>query len=317
MKKLILITLVLVSSLAQSRDLQDRYDFWPRIPFNIVGANLCEFESAYSQTRSEYIGEMVGHAEKLLLAGDTDPVKTLQAFNEMYQKNLKYARKGLGVTLENTFKSYLDQFYRSINPRQKRLEFKYVQPVDQVINAAISGGQAARISRSDAAKVDLLAYGTYSMSPNCNGQVVVTLTIINKDGYTKDYIAQGRAHQVMSNIATQVFDDYQRTKFPSKIKLPRKTLQLLGGLNGSIDTARFLREAQMSCESMDARLPTEYEYKMLNAYGTYSGGVSLGGRGVLWAMSGDYVFVPEYQRNPVRDVSSMGRTSSYKYICVR
>jgi len=316
MKILFPLLLILLSSTAFGAQKRDNYNFWPRIPFNIEGANLCEFKAAFSQTRSEYVAEMVEHAERLLLAGDLDPFNTLLNINKLYGENLRYAKQGLGVTLENSFKTYLGQFYRDIRPRVQRLNFKYVEPVDQVIQAALAGAQVNIAPSPKAGEVNLFAYGTYSMSPNCNGGVAVTLTIINSDGYTRDYTAQGPAHTVMSSIATQVFDDFQRTTFPSTLKTHKRTLHLLGDLTGDIGVANNPRDAEVACEEIGARLPKEIEYKILDAYGTYSGGVSLGGEGHYWAMSEYKVFIPGFKHMKVRDASSVGR-KQFKYICVR
>ena len=314
--KILLSFLFLISSSAFGETKKDKYDFWPRIPFNIEGANLCEFESAYSQTRSEYVEEMVEHAERLLLAGDLNPFDTLLKINMLYGENLRYAKKGLGITLENSFKAYLDQFYRKIRPRVKRLNFKYVEDLDQVVQAAIEGKQIDTYPKKKAKDVDLFAYGTYSMSPECNGHVLVTLTVINSDGYTKDYIAQGRANTVMSTIATQIFDDFQRTTFPSVLETHKRKLTLLGDLTGDIGVVNNPYDAQYACEEIGARLPTKMEYTLLDSYGTYSGGVSLGGEGHYWAMDGFKVFIPGFKHMKVRSASSVGR-KDFKYICVR
>jgi hypothetical protein len=317
MKKLTLVISFLVLCLSSANATvakRDHYDLWPRIPFNIVGANLCEFRSAYSQARSQYISEMVTHAETLLYAGDFNPTSTLIQFNAMYERNLTYARRGLGVTLESTFKAYLEEYYRKLLPRKRKLSLKYLTPLDTLINNALRGQVIRNIGQEDTDKIDLFAYGTYSMSPRCNGNIVVTLSIINRDGYTKEYIGQGPANTVMSQIASRVFEDYQRTKFPSRIKIGNRYITLIGGLNESIDSTMYLEEAKTICETLGGRLPTGQEYKMINSYGSWSGGITLGRK--IWAMNFPNVFVPYFERSPVRTYSQVN-DRNYYYTCIK
>lgn len=301
--------------LAHANDtVKEKHNLWPKIPFNIVGANLCEYRSAYSQTRSQYIAEMVNHAENLLYAGDFNPTRTLMGFNRMYERNLSYARKGLGVTLEATFKAYLDSFYRKLSPRVRKLDLKYLSRLDAIINTAIRTNQSISISREQAKKIDLFAFGTYSMSPNCNGNLIVTLSIINKDGLTKEYIGSGPPSTVMSQVASRVFEDFQRTNFPSEIRIGNQVKTLIGGLNGAIDSTMYLEEAEGICESLGARLPNSKEYKVINSYGSWSGGITLGRK--IWAMKFPNVFVPYFQRAPVRSYSQVN-DKKYYYTCIK
>ena len=291
--------------------------FWPRIPFNIQGANLCEFTSAYSQTRSEYMNEMVGLAERLLYAGDFEPVKTLYAFNQMYQQNLNYAKRGLGVTLESTFKSYLNSYYRKLRPRTRALEFKHTNNIASIMNNALSGRLVNYVSNDDVDKIDLFAYGTYSISESCNGNIVVSMTIIDKDGFTKDYIKTGHARTVMSKIASEVFEDFQRTKFPSTIKLPNKSLTLLGDLNGEIGTTSYLRDLKNICSIVGGRLPSRQEYHIIDSYGSWNGGIDLGRN--AWAVNYYQVYYKPLERNGGYPVIAAHRINEreYKYLCVK
>ena len=84
---------------------------------------------------------------------------------------------------------------------------------------------------------------------------------------TKNYQGTGRVEIVMSQIASQVFEDFQRTQFPSVINVGSGSLTLLGGLNGDIDETSSPKIAQQICESMGARLPSELEYEIIDSYG--------------------------------------------------
>lgn len=248
------------------------------------------------------------------MAGDFNPTQTLMTINRMYEQILAYAKRGLGVTLENTFKAYMEQFYNNLKPRTRNLEFKHVKPIDEVINLALRGHQVRSISISEASKIDLFLHGTYSMSPNCNGNIVVTLSSISRDGTSKTYTATGRPSLVMSKIASRIFEDYQRTKFPSTIKIGRTNLTLLGGLNGDIDKTFYLKEAQGLCEILGGRLPTSKEYKIINSYGSWSGGITLGRK--IWALRYPDVFVPYFTRAPQRSYHQVNEREYY-YTCVK
>jgi hypothetical protein len=309
MTKIIGIFLLIISASLSASEVKH---FWPKIPFNLEGANLCEFRSAYSQTRSQYMREMVGHAKSLLKAGDFNPVATLVSFNKLYNQNLAYAKRGLGVTLEESFKAYLSSYYSKYTPRVRKLEFKYLDRLAAILN--INNGHGNSVTEQDINSLDLMAHGSYSLSPNCQGGVFVTMTIIKKDGYSIDYHATGNVRTVMSQIASRVFEDFQRTKFPSTIKVGRRNLTLIGGLNGQVDKTNYLDQAKSICESLDARLPNSTEYKVIDSYGSWSGGISLGRK--IWAIDYNQVFVPYFHSAPSRTPSEVN-DKTYYYICVR
>ncbi|MGZ3692316.1 MAG: hypothetical protein ACXVAX_12480, partial [Pseudobdellovibrio sp.] len=120
---------------------------------------------------------------------------------------------------------------------------------------------------------------------------------------------------VMSRIAARIFEDFQRTRFPSVIKVGAKKLTLVGGLNGSVDTAVSPEVAKESCDTLGARLPNDTELEILNAYGDWSGGVSLGED--VWALPTGKVFAPMLRNpSPIRDVSEVNATE-FKYYCVK
>ncbi|MFK8138132.1 MAG: hypothetical protein AB8E15_07220 [Bdellovibrionales bacterium] len=272
--------------------------FLSSISFNLEGANLCEFESAFSKTRSEHMREMVFLAERLLYAGDFSPVKTLRKFQKMYEENLIYAKRGLGVTLEESFKSFMDRNYRSTRPKNKKLKFVSVNSLLQEAKP----------------EIDLVAIGSYSFSPDCNGQVFVSLRIIEKNGITESFSSQGRAHQVMGLIAKQVFKHYQRTKFPAVLPLRNKTFTIFGGPNGDIDQVSNVRDAELACESMGLRLPKAEEYRTMNVYTSWSGGISL--KPHVWAMKSFQAYNSNYKTAHVVPAHHTHARSFY-YVCVK
>ena len=304
MKKLILLLTIMSFNVMANSDV---YQFWPKIPFNISGANLCQYQRAYSESRNSYMDQMANLASMLAYSGDWNPVVTLSSFNDLYNENLSYAKIGLGKTLEQSFKAYLDSYYRNIKPKVRKLQFKYLNRIAAIMNQGGSVG----VNQLD--KLSLIAYGSYSLSPRCNGGVFVTLTIIDTEGLSKDYYGSGPAQTVMSQIASKVFEDYQQTRFPTKINIGREQLELIGGLNSSVDSVNRPEDAEFACMSLGARLPTEKEYKLLNSYGSWSGGVSLGKED--WVLSSNQILnINSYYH--VRGYQN-GVNGKYLYICVR
>lgn len=308
MKYLILILTIMVFNA------EAKINIWPSIPFNIEGANLCAYRSAYSQTRSEYMQEMVSYAERLLYMGDYNPAQTLSDFNRMYERNLAYAKLGLGVTLEYTFKAYIEDYYRQLTPRTRQIDFKYTTQLNNIVNSALRNNQLPNISQAQTDKIGAFAYGTYSLSPNCNGNILVTLTLIQKDGNTKTYIGNGPVQTVMSQIASKIFEDFQRTTFPSTLRIGTREITLIGGLNGHIDSVQYLEEAENICKTLGARLPTGQEYKFINSYGSWSGGITLGRK--VWALDYPNVFIPYFERMPVRNFTQVNERTYY-YTCIK
>ncbi|MFN7825060.1 MAG: hypothetical protein ACK5P6_06855 [Pseudobdellovibrionaceae bacterium] len=290
---LLLVFFASFSSLATQRA-----QIWPTIPF-IRGADLCAYKDAYSQTRSEFLKEMVQSATQLMRAGayGAEAFEMLVGFNALYERNLSYATRGNGldITLESSLKSYVDLTYRNLRHKKKNISFQHLAPMLEVVRSAAQGDRDSSVDLSRLNELDYMAYGTYSLAPNCQGDIFVTLHLIGKDSQVQSFVASGRPETVMSKITSQLFEVFQRTRFPSTLKIGKTNLTLIGGLMGDISSAKSPKIAEQACETLSARLPTEMEYNLIDSYGSWSGGVSLDG--YTWAMSSGNVFAP-HLRNP-------------------
>lgn len=279
----------------------DAVNIWPTIPF-ARGADLCRYKDAYSQTRSEYMLKMTGLASQLMWSGASarDALSFLYGFNQLYDQNVAMATQNgyLDVTLESTLKSYISGYYRDLRPREQKIAFT-TRSVDlKQLNS-----------------LNYMAYGTYALGADCNGDILVTLHLIGREGDIKSYLGQGPLAVVMSRIAAKIFEDFQRTSFPSRIKVGTKTLTLVGGMNASVDVAASPLIAIQSCATLNARLPDEFELEILNAYGDWSGGVSLGEK--YWALPSGKVFAPMLRNpSPVREIWEVNATE-FSYYCVQ
>lgn len=311
-----LFTIVITSTALASTD--SRTNIWPTIPF-IRGADLCRYQDAYSQTRTEYMTKMVSFAAALMRSGayGNEAFALLRGFNQMYDQNLALATQHqyLDVSLESTLKAYISGYYRDFKPRTQKISFNNVNDIFSLIRAATDGKRDAYLDPTLLARLDYIAYGTYALGANCNGDIQVTLHLIGRDGDVKSYLGQGTPSVVMSQIAAKIFEDFQRTQFPSIIKVGAKSLSLIGGMNGSVDRAASPLIAKQSCETLGARLPNEFELEMLNAYGDWSGGVSLNQQ--YWALPSGKVFAPMLRNpSPVRETWEVN-ASEYSYYCVQ
>jgi hypothetical protein len=171
-----------------------RVDIWPTIPF-VRGADLCKYKDAYGQTRTQYMSQMVRHADQLMSAGAQGPeaLQMLVAFNQLYDRNQAIAVRYqyLDVTLENTFKAYLDGYYRQLRPKVKKISFQHVNDIVNVVQSAADGQRDGYLDNNLLKKLDYIVYGSYALAPNCRGDIQVTLNFVGRDGRSESFQATG------------------------------------------------------------------------------------------------------------------------------
>lgn len=303
---------------AQAIPQKEQINIWPTIPF-IRGADLCAYKDAYSTTRSGYMDKMVGIAKDLMGAGakGKEVLPMLVGFNGLYDQNIAAANqyKYMEVTLESTLKSYVSDYYRNLRPRVQRFSFTRVNDILNVVRAAANGQRDGYLDQNLVDKLDYVGYGTYALAPNCQGDIQVTVHLMGRDGEELSYIGQGQPAVVMSQIASRMFEDFQRTKFPSKLKVGNKTLTLLGAMNGSVEKTFSVKNAQRSCETLGGRLPTGTELEIINSYGDWNGGVSINEE--IWALDRGYVYAPHLRNpTPIRSESEIN-PGDKSYYCVQ
>jgi hypothetical protein len=296
-------------------------NIWPSIPF-VRGLDECAYNQAYSQTRLEYMDRLTSMASNLMESGakGSEALQMLVTFDAMYDKNARNAVAGkyMEVTLENTLKAYLDGYYRNLDVINKNITFRHINSIQRIIRDASNGQRTGYLPENTFDYLDYVAYGSYTLAPNCRGNVSVTLTLVDRDGYTKSYHAINKPSVVMSEIASRMFEDFQRTSFPSKVKIRNRTMTLLGAPNGSIGTANDPQRAQYACEDMGGRLPKERELESLSYLGDWNGGVSI--NRAVWAITygnSTRVYHPGLMNpSPVRRISEVN-SRNIKYYCVK
>ena len=282
-----------------------RVDIWPSIPFT-RGADLCRYSDAYGQTRSEYMMQMTRLASYFYM----NAVGSLTQFNELYDRNLNLAVQGqyLDVTLESTLKAYVDSYYRNLRPKIKKISFTSANDVVAALRAN------APVNESALASIDYVAYGTYTLAPSCQGDIQVTLHMTGKNGETESYVGMGKPEVVMSQIASEIFTQFQRTQFPSEVKVGNTMLTLVGGFNGSVAKASSPKMAFDSCATLEARLPELQELEILDGYGDWSGGVSLNDK--VWAFGDGLIYAAHLRPMPVREAFEVN-AKEFFYYCVK
>jgi hypothetical protein len=285
------------TSFAADLPADGRVDIWPSIPF-VRGADLCRYSDTYGQTRTQYMTTMTKLASQFYYGG----VQSLIEFNNLYEKNVSIASQNnyLDVTLESTLKAYIDSYYRNLKPKTRKIVFSNSNEI--LKNEIIE-------------KLDYVAYGTYAFAPNCQGDIQVTLHLVGRNGDIESYVGQGTPAIVMSQIASEIFTQFQRTQFPSEIKVGNNTITLLGGLSGSVDKVESARIAEKSCATINARLPNQTQLEILASYGDWSGGISFNEK--VWAMSNNKVYASHlHSSTPVKDAEEINADEIY-YYCVR
>lgn len=296
-------------------------NIWSSIPF-IRGANLCQYNQAFSQTRSEYMHDMTSMASELMQTGakGKEALEMLVTFDALYDKNVRLATRAkyLDVTLESTLKSYLDSYYRTLPVRDRKVRFRHMNDIRTIVSAINNGQRVGHIPADSYSIVDYIAYGSYSFAPNCNGNIQVTITLVGENGFTKNFQGLGQPSIVMSQIASRIFEEFERTQFPTSINLNGRNLTLLGSPNGSVGETFNPNDAMRTCRYMGGRLPNATELEMISAYGDWNGGVGIGNS--VWAIaqgSSAMVYHPGLRNpSPVRNMSEVN-TRRFKYYCVK
>jgi len=312
----LLLVLICCSSWAASA--ASALSLWPTVPF-IRGQDLCQFQDAYGQSRNELSLDMAHRLKDLFGAGlaSSDAVGTLRAIDALIDKNRRMATSGLGmdVTLEASFKAAIDGFYRKINPKEKKLQFVNPTPLLDLLRDLRIEKRQGSLNFSQLAKISGFAWGTYAYSPGCRGDILATIHVELANGSNSSFLAQGAPESVMVSIGTQMFEYFQRTQFPSVVRMGLKPLTLVGAPGTPIGVGPSPAIAEQACVLSQARLPLVEEYEFLSALGDWNGGVSLDHQ--FWALADSHILAPDLRNpSPIRHPEDVNSTEIY-YYCVK
>ena len=291
---------------------------WPTIPF-VRGKDLCQYQENYAKTKNQQSQEMLQNVVALIREGAKEAVAfgIVQAMDEMENANRAQSNAGMGmdVLLEGSFKATLDAYYRDLQPGQRKIAFFNPMPLTQLVRGLRDQKRQGYLDDRLVRDLYGIFWGTYSFAQDCNGQVLVTMHLEAKDGTTRSFQAQGLPQSVMQNVAGQVFDYFQKTKFPSKVMIGSRSIELLGAPSMPVAHTAGPAAAERACSNLNARLPTVAELEFIAALGDYNGGVSL--RNDVWALPGGMVYAPDLPNpSPVRSAEEV-RGPDLHFYCVR
>ena len=260
---------------------------------------MCQFQDAFGSSRNELVTQSMTHMKDLLSLGVSavDAIYALEKIDELIDKNKEQAVAGSGmdIMLEGTLKASVNSLTRNFNPQNTRLEFANPGSIQQLIRGLKNN---KRFDTEDAvllSKVKGFVWGTYSYSPGCKGDLLVTLHVVLPKGESVSFQDQVKPEIVMSKIALQMIRHFQKTSFPSMVMMENKILVLIGAPGSSVNQAPTPEIARVACKMFNARLPTVDEYEYLSILGDWNGGVSLDHQ--FWALADKKILSPD-TRNP-------------------
>ena len=291
---------------------------WPTIPF-VRGKDLCQYQDAYSKSKNAHSQTLLSNVIALMREGAQDvfAMGIVQAIDEM--ENLNRARaasgQGMDVLLEGSFKATLDTYYRDVQPTQRQLSFFNPMQLTQLVRTVRDQKRQGYLDEKLVKDLQGVFWGTYSFGPGCTGNVLVTLHLEDKDGETYSFQGQGLPQSVMQSLAGQVFEYFQRTKFPSRISINKGALDVLGAPGAAFAHTPDAPAAERVCKQMSGRLPTAEELEYVNALGDWNGGITL--RNDIWALANNMVYAPDLRNpSPVRTAEEV-RGQPIHFYCVR
>jgi hypothetical protein len=291
---------------------------WPTIPF-VRGKDLCQYQDAYSKSKNAHSQTLLSNVIALMREGAQDvfAMGIVQAIDEM--ENLNRARaasgQGMDVLLEGSFKATLDTYYRDVQPTQRQLSFFNPMQLTQLVRTVRDQKRQGYLDEKLVKDLQGVFWGTYSFGPGCTGNVLVTLHLEDKDGETYSFQGQGLPQSVMQSLAGQVFEYFQRTKFPSRIAINKGALDVLGAPGAAFAHTPDAPAAERVCKQMSGRLPTSEELEYVNALGDWNGGITL--RNDIWALANNMVYAPDLRNpSPVRTTDEV-RGQPIHFYCVR
>jgi hypothetical protein len=292
---------------------------WPQIPF-VRGKDLCQYHDAYGRTKSAQMFELTQTIRSLIREGvdSRNIVNLLNAMDDQIsrQRSIASSSPGMDVMLAGSVKASLDRVYRERSPQVRKFTFFNPAPMNELLRLMRDPQKQVAWNPKLMISLSGVAYGTYSYAPSCRGDLVVTLHVDLTCGHTYHFQAQGFPEQVMQNIGQQIFETFQQTQFPSKVKIGNKNLELVGAPGTTIGKAPSTRSAEMACKAIQARLPTADEYEYLSNLGDWNGGVHCS-RNKLWAMDGNKVMAPDLPNpSPIRPMTEFPG-QEFSYYCVR
>lgn len=272
--------------------------------FNFVeGADLGRFREVYEQSLLQMRREKTRQAVDLLRSG---------AFGDEVLEIMQFIDNSI-YDLQNRVKQKLDLSFYNLKSELNQL-YQYYQPSGVPI--------LFKRSSKDVTKEDLngdfFVYGTYHID---GPSLSVDMHVLNLHSLIEmTFSAEGEPRQVGIDLARQLFHQFHRTRFPSKLRIGSKSINMID--RGFIDARGgaylpdLYRSAVDTCRYQGARLVNRQEFDLLKLRGIYRGGVSIGSyhlkRNFSWAIDHSQIFRPQHYSK----LSNSNRPAYLEYICV-
>lgn len=298
---------------------------WPNIPFT-EGADFCNLSEDLNKNRTDSRREYIYDTLPLMYYGAStyEAYQLIYSFEKLYEHNRNLAQQKLQVSLEALLKTELSRYYNFHQPRERKLIFRNSVAIQNLIaeansrynknsNSAPSANPLPRIP-----DIDYMAMGTFSMAASCDGKIEVTLDLIHlSSGEIISFYAYGTALQAVNQIAGQIFDAFQKTKFPSKIhNTDGSSLTILGTPNGRLTDKTDWKTAQRACSSLKGRLPTTQEVKDIALFGDYAGGITLQKHGNYCLHGENNVYVSDFVGQEEQSFNLINDKTAF-FFCVK
>jgi len=150
---------------------------WPTIPF-VRGQDLCQYQDAYGRTRAQQASDMVRLLGDLIRAG-AEPKQApelLQTLDSLIDQGRQRATGGFGmdVLLEGSFKAALDRVYELHHPQVRKVSFFNPTALSELVRVLRAQQRQGSLEAKPIEGLTGMAWGTYSFSPGCKGDVLVT-----------------------------------------------------------------------------------------------------------------------------------------------
>lgn len=260
-------------------------NLWPSMPF-FNGGDLGQYVQTMTQNRDQvrqkFFSELLAGLSQLSGAGaDVEKIlqplaKILLAFDAVHDAHKAIDQVGIDFSLEQQFKSSLDQLYRKNDigreARQLQISEAYLQTDLKQLNTESNPTGFREIYN----KIDIIGYGTFSSLGQGDFQVTYHLKNIHT-GDTQNFISRGNLIAAIDDLARQIFDVYQKNTYPDWLPSAAhlEWLPMPPALAEAGDGLVTFQQAQGYCTSQGYRLPYSSELLAASAGGSYKpGGIS-------------------------------------------
>ena len=287
---------------------------WHHIPF-YAGADLGQYQATMAQNRSEVRKQLLSElTETLGTLADKgaraeamlEPLANIiLMFDQMHDLHKARDVANINISLESQFKAALDQAFLRNDVRDAARKIQISRGTEpELLQYYLRGigttnpqgktkaPQSVKIQYAMEVynQIDYISFGTFTHLGNNQFQVTLQMQGF-KNGVARNFISQGTLTAALNNLASSVFDYFQKNEYPNwsapqeKLAwLPMPTNPNRHNIYNSSQGYTF-EEAQAYCTTRGFRLPYARELLSAESGGGYKiGGISHLEQGVHYAV---------------------------------